>query len=110
MRFLPAAVPEVRDRHRRLSLDEPPERFGEARRGRCHGEMFQTSTSRQPLPVRATTPPTSHPTLHALATFAGTGIGPISGSPGVIGSSQICLGPVRRIRKWPSISLPDLTG
>ncbi|MGA2705853.1 MAG: hypothetical protein ABSH35_32820 [Isosphaeraceae bacterium] len=34
--------------------------------------MFQTSTNRQPLFDGATTPPTSHPTLHALATFAVT--------------------------------------
>ena len=69
--------------------------------------MFQTSTNRQPLSVRATTPPMSHPTLQALATFAGTGIGPISGSPEIIDSSQICRGPTRWMRKWPSISLPE---
>ena len=72
--------------------------------------MFQTSTNRQPLFVKATTAPTSHPTLHALATFAGTGIGPISSLPSIIDASQICLGPVRWIRKWPSSFLPDLTG
>src|SRR5437016_6100753 len=53
------------------------------------------------------TPPMSHPTLHALATLAGTGIGPISSSPVNDGSSQLCPGPVHEVsldllagRRW----------
>jgi hypothetical protein len=72
--------------------------------------MFQTSTNRQPFFDRATTPPTSHPTLQALATFAGTGIGPISVSPETTESSQMCLGPTRWMTKWPSICLSASTG
>jgi len=49
--------------------------------------MFQTSINRPPFFDRATTPPTSHPTLQPLATFAVTGIGPISVSPETIEST-----------------------
>jgi hypothetical protein len=34
----------------------------------AYGDTFQTSTSRQPLPAFATTPPMSHPGLHKAVT------------------------------------------
>src|SRR5512135_3478170 len=75
-----------------------------------YGEMFQTSTSRQPRAVSPTTPPTSQPTLQARVTFSGTGIGPIARSPERIGSSQSRPGSTRLIQKCPSTSLPYSSG
>ena len=74
-----------------------------------YGDTFQTSTSRQPLPTFATTPPMSHPGSQSAVTCFGTGIGPMTDEP-VNGFNQSLPGSMRSIQKWSSISPPCLAG